>query len=159
MHSPTLCEGNRQFQVENPSLLSYTVVMTKHYYTRREAQALLPEINQKIIELQHARKEIAKRHLQLASLKQKDAIASPEQIFTLEAEIEFIILSARQEIESMHRLSIEVKDISQGLVDFLTLIHHQEAYLCWRQGEEQIAYWHGIEDGYAKRKMLLDEMG
>ena len=59
----------------------------------------------------------------------------------------------------MHRLSIEVKDISQGLVDFLTLIHHQEAYLCWRQGEEYITYWHGLEDGYAKRKMLLDERG
>lgn len=47
-----------------------------------------------------------------------------------------------------------VKDIDEGLIDFPSIIEGQEAFLCWKQGEARIEYWHGLEDGFAGRKRL-----
>ena len=140
--------------MEMHALLSYTKLMTKHYYSLSEAEALLPEISQKMALLQQARQDIALRHLKLAQWQDNNS-TSESQVFQLEAEIEFIILSARQQIESLHNLCIEIKDISQGIVDFLTVVDGVEGYLCWRQGERRILYWHGLDEGYAGRKRLM----
>jgi hypothetical protein len=50
-----------------------------------------------------------------------------------------------------------LKDIDRGLVDFPALLDGQEVLLCWRQGEERIAHYHGSEDGFAGRRKLKEE--
>ncbi len=49
-----------------------------------------------------------------------------------------------------------IKDLDVGLIDFPTLRHGEEVYLCWKLGEERIEYWHSVQEGFAGRK-LLDE--
>jgi hypothetical protein len=46
------------------------------------------------------------------------------------------------------------KDVETGLVDFPHRRGGQVVNLCWRYGETRIAYWHGLDEGYAKRKPL-----
>jgi hypothetical protein len=46
------------------------------------------------------------------------------------------------------------KDLETGLVDFLHLREGREVNLCWRFGEERITHWHGLDEGYARRKPL-----
>ena len=46
------------------------------------------------------------------------------------------------------------KDLGLGLVDFLHLREGREVNLCWRYGEERITHWHGLSEGYTKRKPL-----
>jgi len=41
-----------------------------------------------------------------------------------------------------------------GLVDFPAIINGQEALLCWRSDEEDIQFYHGIDEGYAGRKTI-----
>jgi len=48
----------------------------------------------------------------------------------------------------------QLKDINNGLVDFLTLREDREVFLCWRYDEEQIQYWHEIDAGYSGRQPL-----
>jgi hypothetical protein len=47
-----------------------------------------------------------------------------------------------------------LKDMDQGLVDFLTRRDGREVYLCWRYGEERVAYWHELQAGFAGRRPL-----
>ena len=47
-----------------------------------------------------------------------------------------------------------LKDLSQGLVDFYSLRDGEPIFLCWRLGEEQIRFWHRVEDGFAGRQPL-----
>jgi hypothetical protein len=47
-----------------------------------------------------------------------------------------------------------VKDADTGLVDFPAQVAGAEAFLCWRLGEDEIAYWHGIDEGFPGRKPL-----
>jgi len=47
-----------------------------------------------------------------------------------------------------------VKDLDQGLVDFLSRRAGETVFLCWRLGETSIQYWHGLKEGFAGRKPL-----
>ena len=47
-----------------------------------------------------------------------------------------------------------VKDLDQGLVDFLSQRGDDTVFLCWRLGEPSIRYWHGVKEGFAGRKPL-----
>jgi hypothetical protein len=45
-----------------------------------------------------------------------------------------------------------------GLVDFPAIIHGQQALLCWRSDEGEVAWFHGYEDGYAGRRKVTREL-
>ena len=44
-----------------------------------------------------------------------------------------------------------------GLVDFPALVNGREVYLCWRSDEEDVKFYHGIEEGYNSRKPIPDK--
>ena len=44
-----------------------------------------------------------------------------------------------------------------GLVDFPGLIEGREVYLCWKSDEEDIQFYHGVEEGFAGRKPIPKE--
>lgn len=52
---------------------------------------------------------------------------------------------------------VVLRDPSTGLVDFPCEIDGEEAFLCWRLGEDGIGYWHGTDEGFGSRKPLLPE--
>lgn len=47
-----------------------------------------------------------------------------------------------------------IKDVNIGLLDFPALRNEQEVYLCWQYGEEEIAFWHEIDAGFAGRQPI-----
>jgi hypothetical protein len=51
-------------------------------------------------------------------------------------------------------LGCVVKDIDLGLIDLPATREGQPIYLCWKAGEPAVAYWHGIDEGFASRKPL-----
>ena len=57
-------------------------------------------------------------------------------------------------IEEMAEIGCLVKDLEMGLVDFPTLLEGEEVYLCWRMGEPDIQFWHGVHEGFGGRKPI-----
>jgi hypothetical protein len=57
-------------------------------------------------------------------------------------------------VERLQALGVQVKDLDRGLVDFPALRDGEEVLLCWQVGEEVVAYWHGVDEGFAGRKPL-----
>jgi hypothetical protein len=49
---------------------------------------------------------------------------------------------------------VQVKDLDEGLLDFPARRDGEEVLLCWRVGEPEVAYWHGLDEGFAGRKPL-----
>jgi hypothetical protein len=45
-------------------------------------------------------------------------------------------------------------DLDAGLVDFPSEREGAPVYLCWQLGEAAVAFWHGIEEGFAGRKPI-----
>jgi hypothetical protein len=60
-------------------------------------------------------------------------------------------------VNAIHERGAIVKDLDTGLVDFPALREGEEILLCWRLGEDEVAYWHGLEEGFAGRKRLDPE--
>ena len=48
----------------------------------------------------------------------------------------------------------QVKDIDEGLIDFPAVSGGETVLLCWKLGEDEIRYWHTLEDGFAGRREL-----
>jgi hypothetical protein len=59
-----------------------------------------------------------------------------------------------QAAERLERLGVLVKDLDTGLVDFPALHEGEEVLLCWQLGEDEVAHWHGVDEGFAGRKPL-----
>lgn len=47
-----------------------------------------------------------------------------------------------------------IKDVNIGLLDFPALRNGREVYLCWQYGEDDIAYWHEVDAGFAGRQSI-----
>lgn len=47
-----------------------------------------------------------------------------------------------------------IKDVNAGLLDFPAVRNGQEVYLCWQYGEDDIAYWHEVDAGFAGRQSI-----
>ena len=47
-----------------------------------------------------------------------------------------------------------VRDLDAGLVDFPSLRDGEPVFVCWQLGEDDVAWRHGPEDGFAGRKPL-----
>jgi hypothetical protein len=59
-------------------------------------------------------------------------------------------------VDRIQEAGVVVKDLDVGLVDFPSMLEGEEIYLCWKLGEEHIAFWHGIDEGFTGRKPLDD---
>ncbi len=57
-------------------------------------------------------------------------------------------------LRELDELSIELRDLETGSVDFPTIMNGLPAFLCWRLGEVDVAWWHAANTGYANRQRL-----
>jgi hypothetical protein len=56
--------------------------------------------------------------------------------------------------KQVEQLGAVVKDPSEGLIDFYGRIDDRLVWLCWRYGEDHVAYYHELDAGFAERKPL-----
>jgi hypothetical protein len=57
-------------------------------------------------------------------------------------------------IHKIQDAGAQIKDINIGLLDFSARKDGREVCLCWKHGEEDIAYWHEVDAGYAGRQPI-----
>jgi len=57
-------------------------------------------------------------------------------------------------IEEIEALGGTVKDYETGMIDFYGEVDGGIVYLCWQRGESVISYWHGLDEGSGKRRLL-----
>ncbi|MCR8636681.1 MULTISPECIES: DUF2203 domain-containing protein [Paenibacillus] len=134
----------------------------KIYFTLAEANALLPLVKLELEKLQGIKKQYRDKYEELHQLKdyhqkQGGLPEGSDPYFTLECEMDFLQLEGNTLLSSFELKGVQLKDIDSGLIDFPALLNGQEVLLCWRQGEESVAHYHGLHDGFAGRRKLTEE--
>jgi hypothetical protein len=133
--------------------------MSKRYFNSRDVEALIPELTRIMEDLRPAHEEASaitarlqgeQRRLSLVGGGLIDRAAWQADTARLEALTETI----RRGVERIAALGGTTKDLGLGLVDFPHLLDDREVNLCWRHGETEVRFWHGLDEGYAARKPL-----
>lgn len=57
-----------------------------------------------------------------------------------------------KEIQKLEDLGCVLKDMNTGLVDFPAVRLGTRVWLCWKLGEDDVTFWHGLHEGFAARK-------
>lgn len=119
------------------------------YFTLAEASALLPDVRERLEQIKRLRAGLRElgRKLETAARGNGDAAASQEHFGKLVKDLEAAVTE-------LHDRGIVLRDLDTGLIDFPSLREGQEIFLCYLLGEDQIGFWHGIDEGYAARKPL-----
>lgn len=60
-------------------------------------------------------------------------------------------------LSRIYRKGIQLRNNDLTLIDFPALINGLPAYLCWKYGEEDIQFWHYLEDGFAGRRPITGQ--
>jgi len=57
-------------------------------------------------------------------------------------------------VDKVSETGVILRDLREGLLDFPCRQGQLNYFLCWRLGEEDIAFWHLRDDGFVGRKPL-----
>ena len=132
--------------------------MPRRYFTPEEANALLAEVRPAAEALVAHRRAMTVAAGRRARLVQRIAgnggDFDPQEPRALEEQFEREGQAVARCVERLERLGVLVKDLDRGLVDFPALREEEEVLLCWQVGEDEVAFWHGLEEGFAGRKPL-----
>ncbi|MCS7042717.1 MAG: DUF2203 domain-containing protein [Bryobacteraceae bacterium] len=126
------------------------------------ARSLLPEVRRLLAQGMDARsREVEVRRVMAAFAERAQLMGGarldPEQAEQWRRELAVAAALMRQAVKALEGLGVLVKDLDIGLVDFPTLYRGQEVLLCWRYGEPDIAWWHGLEEGFRGRKPVDED--
>ena len=132
--------------------------MAQRYFTPSEANELLPEVRplaEALVEHRRGMREAAERRARLtARIAGNGGDLDPQEPGELDEEFERESQAVAKAAAGLQRLGVLVKDLDRGLVDFPARHKGEEVLLCWQVGEDEIAFWHGADEGFAGRKPL-----
>ncbi len=125
--------------------------MQTKYYTLDQAKAALPLVKTLMSQVQEARSEIIRLRPDVWPMLQKAAQnggnAAAGEVFTHFHKLE-------TGVKGILEMGILVKDIDMGLIDFLSIRHGREVYLCWKHGEDELVFWHDAHAGFGGRQPI-----
>lgn len=121
--------------------------MFNRYFTPAEANKRLPLVQNIVTDILKKGKQFR------SSLPEKPAGEFPRDIENIKNEIEALV----RELED---LGCIYKDwnFEVGLVDFPSMIDGNPVLLCWRSDEQDVKWYHSVDEGYIGRKLIPQEL-
>ena len=130
-------------------------------FTVEEANQLIPQVQQIFHRLRKIQQEVHQLEQETAveelSWLREDGTVSPKaqlEITRLRKMLESKAKAFEVELEQLNGMGAQLKSLEEGLVDFFTEREGELVYLCWKDGEDRIRYWHDLESGFAGRRSI-----
>ena len=125
--------------------------METRYFSVEEANELLADIEPLMERLLERRTKVVESRQQIYQL-----LAAGNSDFGGPAASELV-----QDFVAIERLARKIrshgciiKDLNNGLVDFLSKRDGREIYLCWRYGEPRVEFFHELHMGFKGRQHI-----
>jgi hypothetical protein len=122
-------------------------------YTIDEANALIPQVRAVLLQLAVQQRRLDASHAEMH--RQLDADGDPDSAVAAgrqEAETADIREGMRTLLQHLSEMSVELRDLELGLVDFPAERDGAPVWLCWRLADARVAFWHPTDEGYATRR-------
>ena len=117
--------------------------------TFKSANEALPAIIEKFNNLKKQKNEImkAEQELQMTASSLDDYMVQKQK---LNSEM----TKFYQLIEDLESTGVSLKGLDQGLLDFPSRRFDAYVWLCWKDGETEIKFWHDMDSGFNGRKPI-----
>jgi hypothetical protein len=131
--------------------------MVRHF-TVQEANELLGTVRSLVERMVEQRREVVdqlERKRELGGLTQTNGGGFPPRLPSeIDKALDVAAGELKRTIEELTELGVQIKDLDSGLVDFPSYRDGEEILLCWQLGEDEIAWWHTVDGGFAGRQPL-----
>lgn len=128
------------------------------HFTPEEANAELEHVRPLVAQLVATRAEHAAAIERQEELERKirgnGGGIPPAELAQATAEVAAVARRLARLVDEIASHGAQVKDPDSGLIDFPALRRGETVLLCWQLGEDEIAWWHRPEDGFAGRRPL-----
>jgi hypothetical protein len=156
------------------------------FYTIDSANARIPDVREMLLLLRAQREELIRMRDRLVELGEapdgadgeagptdrpttpgepdpaaarssaRSAVAPDEEARMIRLRMQGIVDQMQASVARLDSWSITLRDIGTGLIDFPALASGRQIWLCWRLGEDDIDWWHSVDEGFAGRRRLAD---
>jgi hypothetical protein len=134
---------------ENPGVTSY--------YDLAAANDRVVELRPLLSALRDDRDAIAAAQGRLTELRDDPDRAGAQDVLAQERQaMTETVRRMEAAVRQIDAWGVTLRDIGTGLVDFPALANGRPIWLCWKLGEDDIAYWHELDAGIAGRKPLIE---
>jgi hypothetical protein len=132
--------------------------VAERYFTPAEANEALATVRplaEKLVRHRRALREAQEGRAELTRrIAGNGGALDARRVATLAARVNREAEAAARCVTRIQELGVLVKDLDRGLIDFPALRGDEEVLLCWEVGEDEVRYWHGLEEGFAGRRRL-----
>ena len=132
--------------------------MDPKIFTLEEAGRFLPRIQQALKDLRRLRKAVESKKVEMDL---HEIVGVPKAGVSVGADmskemstLNELAMKFNSHLEALEDMGCQIKDLDQGLVDFYSVREGRLVYLCWKEGEKNIHYWHTLNGGFQGRKPL-----
>ncbi len=135
--------------------------MLERLFTVEEANRTLARIRPLLEEVVQVRQQIGSLVRQLhrihREIHSEGRPPDPDLRDRLEARLARLAAADARITALADRIQAEgvvLKDLKQGIVDFPAVLDRRPVYLCYLLGEEEVGWWHDVEEGFSGRRRL-----
>jgi hypothetical protein len=133
--------------------------LADRYFSPAEVEALIPALTELMERVMAGHREAGavreRMHAEQRRIMLVGGAVLDREAWRAERQrLERLVEQTQEALNEILALGGVPKDLELGLVDFPHLRRGQEVNLCWKRGEHEIRYWHGLDEGYAARKPL-----
>ena len=122
------------------------------YFTVKSANEILPIVIKKYEHAKQQKDLIIKTEQELTHrMSTEDSLID---YATLKQKLNSVITKFYQSLEDLESTGVVVKQLDQGLLDFPAKRFEQEIWLCWKEGETEVKFWHEKDSGFMGRKPI-----
>jgi hypothetical protein len=130
----------------------------ENHFSIEEANEALEEVRPLTEELVGHRRALVKLQQRQAAVTTRIAgnggNVEPHELEDMQERLDEEVAGIARCVARIHEVGALVKDLDVGLVDFPATRDGEEILLCWRLGEAEVGFWHGLDEGFSGRKPL-----
>lgn len=122
------------------------------FFTLTSANEALPKVIEKYQSLQKQKQEVQKLEAQLNN--QMSASSNLLDYVAIKQQLNAAVTKFYRAVEDLESTGAVLKSLDDGLLDFPSKRFEEEVWLCWKEGETEIKFWHEKDVGFMGRKPI-----
>ena len=122
------------------------------YFSVNDANKILPAVIKKFTHAKKVKAEVMKMEQQLTS--GITSTTTLEEYAVIKRKLNSTVTKFYQSIEDLESTGVVLKGLDEGLLDFPAKRFDDEIWLCWKEGETEIKFWHEKDIGFMGRKPI-----